>query len=70
MDLGYDGKATTFAQDESFTVGQLLAFGPAERQATARSYLMCPPTYFSVTYAINPWMRPDQPTDADRAMCQ
>jgi len=46
------------------------ASGPAERRATARSYLMCPPTYFTVTYSINPWMRPDQPTDPDRAMRQ
>ena len=49
---------------------QLLASKPAERRATARSYLMCPPTYFAVTYSINPWMRPDQPTDPDLAMRQ
>jgi len=48
----------------------LLAAGPAERRATARSYLMCPPTYFTVSYSINPWMRPDQPTDPDLAMRQ
>src|ERR1700677_4109910 len=41
------------------------------RRVTARrSYLMCPPEYFTVAYAINPWMRPDQPADAGRAMCQ
>ena len=40
------------------------------RQATARRYLMCPPEHFTVTYAINPWMRPDQPTDAALAMRQ
>ena len=28
------------------------------RDGTARTYLMCPPAYFAVTYAINPWMRP------------
>jgi N-dimethylarginine dimethylaminohydrolase len=44
--------------------------GPRRRRATARSYLMCPPGYFAVTYAINPWMRPDQPTDARLAMRQ
>src|ERR1700761_6263757 len=27
------------------------------RVATPRSYLMCPPDYFDVSYAINPWMR-------------
>jgi N-dimethylarginine dimethylaminohydrolase len=25
---------------------------------------MCPPDYFAVTYAINPWMNPAQPVDA------
>jgi len=40
------------------------------RVATPRSYLMCPPEYFAVTYAINPWMRPDAPVDAARAMRQ
>ena len=40
------------------------------RVAAPRSYLMCPPEYFTVTYAINPWMRPDQPADAGRAMRQ
>jgi N-dimethylarginine dimethylaminohydrolase len=40
------------------------------RVATPRSYLMCPPEYFAVTYAINPWMRPDSPVDAGRAMRQ
>jgi N-dimethylarginine dimethylaminohydrolase len=44
--------------------------GTARRQATARSYLMCPPEHFAVTYAINPWMRPDQPADAATAMRQ
>jgi N-dimethylarginine dimethylaminohydrolase len=40
------------------------------RVATARSYLMCPPEYFAVTYAINPWMRPDSPVDPGRALRQ
>src|SRR5262245_55464900 len=35
-----------------------------------RRYLMCAPTYFSVDYAINPWMDPNQPVDPDRAMAQ
>ena len=29
----------------------------------ARTYLMCPPEYFTVEYAINPWMNPDHPVD-------
>jgi N-dimethylarginine dimethylaminohydrolase len=31
---------------------------------------MCPPEHFAVTYAINPWMEPEKPTDAARAMRQ
>jgi len=40
------------------------------RVASPRSYLMCPPEYFAVTYAINPWMRPDAPVDPKAAMRQ
>ena len=31
------------------------------RSATPRRYLMCPPTHFQVSYAINPWMDPAKP---------
>jgi len=31
---------------------------------------MCPPTFFDVTYSINPWMEPNKPIDADLAMAQ
>ena len=48
----------------------LAAAGTGRRLPTARSYLMCPPEHFAVTYAINPWMRPDRPTDAATAMRQ
>jgi N-dimethylarginine dimethylaminohydrolase len=40
------------------------------RAETPRSYLMCPPEYFEVSYAINPWMRPDAPVDPGLAMRQ
>lgn len=40
------------------------------RVATPRSYLMCPPQYFDVRYAINPWMRPEAPVDPVLAMRQ
>jgi N-dimethylarginine dimethylaminohydrolase len=40
------------------------------RTAAPRSYLMCPPAHFDVTYAINPWMRPDAPVDPALAMRQ
>ena len=44
--------------------------GPRQRQATARGYLMCPPEHFAVSYAINPWMEPEKPTDAGKALRQ
>jgi N-dimethylarginine dimethylaminohydrolase len=40
------------------------------RTARPRSYLMCPPEFFAVEYAINPWMHPGEPVDAGRAMAQ
>lgn len=36
-------------------------------RATTFSVLMCPPTHFTVQYAINPWMNPDIPTDTAAA---
>jgi N-dimethylarginine dimethylaminohydrolase len=39
-------------------------------QATRRTYLMCRPTYFTVSYAINPWMDPAAPVDTDLAVKQ
>ena len=40
------------------------------RTARTRTYAMCPPTHFDVTYAINPWMRPGVAVDVDRATVQ
>ena len=37
---------------------------------TRRSYLMCRPTYFTVEYAINPWMDTGRPVDTARAVAQ
>jgi N-dimethylarginine dimethylaminohydrolase len=43
----------------------------ARRECThARTYLMCPPEYFAVEYAINPWMNPDKPVDVQLALTQ
>jgi N-dimethylarginine dimethylaminohydrolase len=42
----------------------------ARRFIRARTYLMCSPDYFRVEYAINPWMHPDEPADAELAMRQ
>lgn len=35
-----------------------------------RHYLMCPPTHFTVSYEINPWMNAKVQTDVGRAMAQ
>lgn len=43
--------------------------GP-RRVATRRRYLMCRPEYFTVSYAINPFMHPEQPTDTALALRQ
>ena len=40
------------------------------RQSTTRHYLMCRPTYFTVSYEINPWMHPSVPTDTAKAIAQ
>lgn len=40
------------------------------RKAVRRRYLMCPPRYFAVEYAINPWMDPSQPVSVERALAQ
>lgn len=44
--------------------------GQPTRRARTRSYLMCPPTHFDVTYAINTWMRPGTRVDRQRALTQ
>lgn len=42
----------------------------AERQAHKRHYLMCRPDHFTVSYQINPWMHPENPTDTRNAVAQ
>lgn len=42
----------------------------ADRHPTSRRYLMCRPTHFDVTYAINPWMDPSKPVDREVALEQ
>jgi N-dimethylarginine dimethylaminohydrolase len=44
--------------------------GTGSRAVVPRHYLMCPPTFFDVSYAINPWMHPGVPVDAGRAVAQ
>ena len=40
------------------------------RRSSPRHYLMCAPTFFDVSYVINPWMVPDPPVDRTRAVGQ
>ena len=41
-----------------------------ERLPQKRAYLMCPPEYFAVEYAINPWMDTTAPVDVALALRQ
>jgi N-dimethylarginine dimethylaminohydrolase len=43
---------------------------PAARTATHRRVLMCRPDFFTVSYRINPWMHPEEPTDTSLAVRQ
>jgi len=36
----------------------------------AREVLMCRPAHFTVSYSINPWMHPEEPTDTGLALAQ
>ncbi len=40
------------------------------RIAQRRTYLMCRPEHFTVSYTINPWMEPANPTDTSLALRQ
>lgn len=40
------------------------------RRATHRTVLMCRPDFFTVSYRINPWMHPEDPTDTSKAVEQ
>nr|WP_261167152.1 dimethylargininase [Microbacterium sp. Marseille-Q6965] len=42
----------------------------AERTQHPRRYLMCRPDHFTVSYSINPWMEPANPTDTALAVQQ
>jgi N-dimethylarginine dimethylaminohydrolase len=41
-----------------------------ERVATHKTVLMCRPEHFTVSYRINPWMHPEDPTDTSLAVRQ
>jgi ornithine--oxo-acid transaminase len=55
----------TVPVDEPATAGATTA-----RAAAPQHFLMCPPTYFDVVYAINPWMDLTVPVDRARAVAQ
>ncbi|MGN6327025.1 dimethylargininase [Pseudolysinimonas sp.] len=42
----------------------------ADRVATRRTVLMCRPDFYTVSYRINPWMHPEDPTDTSVALAQ
>ena len=52
------------------TATQPVATATQPRIPAPTTVLMCPPTYFDVLYAINPWMDPSQPTDTALAVAQ
>jgi N-dimethylarginine dimethylaminohydrolase len=41
-----------------------------DTKATKPSVLMCRPEHFTVSYRINPWMHPEEPTDTSLALTQ
>lgn len=43
---------------------------PTERVAVKKTILMCRPEHFTVSYRINPWMHPEDPTDTSLAVRQ
>lgn len=46
------------------------AVAAPDRIANTRRYLMCRPDRFTVSYRINPWMHPEDPTDTSLAVRQ
>jgi hypothetical protein len=57
-------------QTEFTGAGAKRSWPRIQRMARTRHYLMCSPTFFDVTYSINPWMEPGKPVDADLAVAQ
>jgi N-dimethylarginine dimethylaminohydrolase len=55
--------------DRSMTLTSTTPSRP-ERVATRRTVLMCRPDFYTVSYRINPWMHPEDPTDTGVALAQ
>ncbi|MFN3002874.1 dimethylargininase [Mycolicibacterium wolinskyi] len=47
-----------------------VAAPPHARKSSTRHYAMTAPEYFTVEYAINPWMDTSTPVDTERALAQ
>jgi len=52
------------------TTDRSAATASVARVQQLRTYLMCRPEHFTVSYTINPWMVPANPTDTARAVQQ
>ncbi len=54
----------------TMTSAQISVGDAPERQASPKTVLMCRPDYFTVSYRINPWMFPENPTNQEIAAAQ
>ena len=54
----------------SATDASVQADAAPRRAPSHRTYLMCRPEHFTVSYRINPWMHPQDPTDTNLAVRQ
>ncbi len=52
------------------TISSAASVAATTRTAHRRRYLMCRPEHFTVSYTINPWMEPANPTDTGKALAQ
>nr|WP_225312075.1 dimethylargininase [Microbispora cellulosiformans] len=52
------------------TIAPEFAATESGRTGTARHFLMCRPEFFTVSYSINPWMRPEKGADTATALRQ
>lgn len=59
---------TIFAEPSSGVAPDAVV--PTERRAKTRQYVMTPPRFFAVAYAINPWMDTTTPVDTALALAQ
>lgn len=60
----------TVTSPENAPENEAASLTGGQRTARHLDVLMCRPVHFEVTYAINPWMDPEQPVDTDRAVRQ